>query len=35
MLLDPKDNKPTRVGVKRTDNGKRQRFARRTGNAID
>ena len=35
MLLDPKDNKPTRVGVKRTDNGKRQRFARRTGNPID
>ena len=35
MLLDPKDNKPTRVGVKRTDKGKRQRFARRTGNPID
>ena len=35
MLLDPKDNKPTRVGVKRTEQGKRQRFAKRTGNAID
>ena len=35
MLLDPKDNKPTRVGVRRSENGKRQRFARRTGNAID
>ena len=35
MLLDPKDNKPTRVGVKRTANGKRQRFAKRTGNPID
>ena len=35
MLLDPKDNKPTRVGVKRSENGKRQRFAKRTGNAID
>ena len=35
MLLDPKDNKPTRVGVRRNDAGKRQRFARRTGNAID
>jgi len=35
MLLDPKDNKPTRVGVKRNENGKRQRYAKRTGNAID
>jgi large subunit ribosomal protein L24 len=35
MLLDPKDNKPTRVGVKRTENGKRQRYAKRTGNPID
>jgi large subunit ribosomal protein L24 len=35
MLLDPQDNKPTRVGVRRTDDGKRQRYAKRTGNAID
>ncbi len=35
MLLDPKDNKPTRVGVVRNENGKRQRVARRTGNPID
>ena len=35
MLLDPKDNKPTRVGVKRSENGKRQRIAKRTGNPID
>ena len=35
MLLDPQDNKPTRVGVRLTDDGKRQRFAKRTGNAID
>ncbi|UJA21803.1 50S ribosomal protein L24 [Thermoleophilia bacterium SCSIO 60948] len=35
MLLDPKDEKPTRVGVRVGDNGKRQRFSRRTGNAID
>ena len=34
MLLDPQDNKPTRVGVRRED-GKRERFAKRTGNAID
>jgi large subunit ribosomal protein L24 len=35
MLLDPEDNKPTRVGVRRTDDGKRQRIARRTGTAIE
>ena len=35
MLLDPQDNKPTRVGVKRTEDGKRQRYAKRTGKAID
>lgn len=35
MLLDPRDNKPTRVGVRVGSDGKRQRFARRTGNAID
>ncbi len=35
MLLDPKDNKPTRVGVRAGESGKRQRFSKRTGNAID
>ena len=35
MLLDPKDNKATRVGVRRDDGGKRVRFAKRTGTAID
>jgi large subunit ribosomal protein L24 len=34
MLLDPGDNKPTRVGV-RVEGGKRVRFAKRTGNAVD
>ena len=34
MLLDPTDNKPTRVGV-RDENGKRVRYAKRTGTAID
>jgi large subunit ribosomal protein L24 len=34
MLIDPKDNKPTRVGVKR-EGGARERFARRSGNSID
>jgi large subunit ribosomal protein L24 len=33
-LVDPKDNKPTRVGVKRED-GKRFRVARRSGTQID
>lgn len=35
MLLDPKDNKPTRVGVRRNDAGRRIRYAKRTGEAID
>ena len=35
MLVDPSDNKPTRVGVRTTDDGKRQRYAKRTGNALD
>ena len=34
MLLDPKDNKPTRVGVRRDEGGKRVRFAKRTGTEI-
>jgi large subunit ribosomal protein L24 len=33
-LVDPKDNKPTRLGVKRED-GKRFRVARRSGTQID
>ena len=35
MLIDPKDNKPSRVGIRRSDNGARERFARRSGNSID
>jgi large subunit ribosomal protein L24 len=34
MLLDPKDNKPTRVGVRVDQGGKRVRYAKRTGNEI-
>ena len=34
-LLDPKDNKPTRVGVRVTDAGARERYSKRTGQAID
>ncbi|MEZ5076030.1 MAG: 50S ribosomal protein L24 [Solirubrobacterales bacterium] len=35
MLLDPKDNKPTRVGVRRGEAGQRSRYSKRTGEAID
>jgi large subunit ribosomal protein L24 len=34
MLLDPKDNKPSRVGVRVDEGGKRVRYAKRTGNEI-
>jgi large subunit ribosomal protein L24 len=35
MLLDPKDNKPTRVGVRTNDAGERERFSKRTGTAFE
>ncbi len=35
MLLDPKDNKPTRVGMRKNDAGERERYAKRSGSAID
>jgi large subunit ribosomal protein L24 len=34
MLLDPKDNKPSRIGVRVDEGGKRVRYAKRTGNEI-
>lgn len=34
MLIDPKDKKPTRIGVTR-EGGVRKRVARRSGTAID
>jgi len=34
MLLDPKDGKPTRIGVE-IDNGKRYRIAKRSGTRLD
>jgi large subunit ribosomal protein L24 len=34
MLLDPKDNKPTRVGVRRDKGGERERFAKRSGSSF-
>lgn len=35
MVLDPTDNKPSRIGIRTTDEGKRQRYLKRTGNALD
>ena len=35
MLVDPKENKPTRVGVERDDDGTRRRVARRSGTRFD
>ena len=35
MLLDPETNKPTRIGVRVADDGKRVRYAKATGKAID
>ncbi len=33
--VDPKDGKPTRIGVKILDDGKKVRIAKRSGEAID
>jgi large subunit ribosomal protein L24 len=35
VLIDPSDNKPTKIGIRAGDDGKRQRFSKRTGKAID
>ena len=35
MLLDPSSNQPTRVGLRRDDEGRRVRVARRSGKDID
>ncbi len=35
VLLDPADNQPTKVGVRKADDGSRQRFSKRTDKAID
>ena len=34
-LLDPKDHKPTRLGVRRTEDGGRMRVTKRSGTEID
>jgi large subunit ribosomal protein L24 len=33
--IDPKDGKPTRVGIKTLDDGRRVRYAKRSGEVID
>jgi large subunit ribosomal protein L24 len=35
MLIDPSNNQPTRVGVERTDDGKRVRVTKRSGTKLD
>jgi large subunit ribosomal protein L24 len=35
MLVDPSNNQPTRVGVRRDDQGRRVRIAKRSGKDID
>ena len=35
MLIDPKSNKPTRVGYKILDNGNKVRIAKKSGEVID
>ncbi len=35
VLLDPTDNKPTRIGVRVADDGARVRYSKRTDKTID
>src|SRR3712207_3698202 len=34
-MVDPRDGRPTRIGVRRTDSGRRMRFAKRSGTEVD
>jgi large subunit ribosomal protein L24 len=34
-IVDPKDHKPTRIGIARDDEGRRRRVSRRTGSELD
>jgi large subunit ribosomal protein L24 len=34
-LADPKDGRPTRVGVRRTESGRPMRFTKRSGTEVD
>lgn len=35
MILDPKDEKPTRVGIRILENGEKVRYAKRSGVVLD
>lgn len=35
MLLDPSSGEPTRIGIRRDEDGTRIRFAKKSGNDID
>ena len=34
-IVDPKDHKPTRIGVRRGDDGQRMRITKRSGTELD
>jgi large subunit ribosomal protein L24 len=34
-MVDPKDHKPTRIGITQDDEGRRKRVSRRTGSELD
>ena len=34
-ILDPEDNKPTRIGTRRTEQGNRMRVTKRSGTELD
>lgn len=35
MLIDPETDEPTRVGIRRDENGRRIRFAKKSGTDLD
>ena len=35
MILDPKENKPTRIGYRKLENGKKERIAKLSGESLD
>ncbi len=35
MILDPKENKPTRIGYRVLENGKKERISKLTGSSLD
>ena len=34
MLIDPETKQPTRVGIRRNDDGKNERYSKKSGNAL-